>query len=201
MQFVIHRHSVGLGALLLGLVLVISGCSSSPKVIDPSKRSGFDLGEFKRYEKHMQRDFIHHFSRKVYEEPSKRRMRKNRNERLLVEGLGLQLSDRAELLDELGDPSLVRKKFKSREGEKVEEWVFRDAAEVAQFIDGQLAYRGPLTDLEGLLIIHGYPNTYNRSQYIPDGEIQIFIYQSVFSPNARTYHLVNDILASKQEGK
>ena len=64
MQFLNHRRdyrrSAIIGALFLGLVFVFNGCARSPKIIDPSKRGGFELGEFKRYELNMERDFWHH---------------------------------------------------------------------------------------------------------------------------------------------
>lgn len=187
------------GLILFGLVLVFSGCARGPKIIDPSKGNALELGEFKRYENNMERDFLHHFSRKAYAEPRKRRL--PHGELQLMPGTGeLMLSDRGQLLEDFGPPTLMRYSFKSREGEKIEEWLYRDSLLVFQFVDGQLVYQGPMSDLETLLIIHGYPDRFSRAQIHPDSEVQVFTYQPLFSTRISIFKLVNDILAFKQEG-
>ncbi len=113
----------------------------------------------------------------------------------------LLLSDRAQLLEDLGPPTMMRRKlFKSREGERIEEWVYRDDLLVAQFLDGRLVYQGPLSDLETLLTIHGYPDRFSRGHIHPDGEMKVFTYLPLFSAKVSLFKLVNDELVLKQEG-
>ena len=130
---------------LAGLVLVgltLGGCArAKPQVA--YRRSG-DITTFKRYERHAERDFLHHFTRTAYRPP-----------RASLKGSHL---DQETIIETWGRPDYVRKSFLSLQGDRIEEWLYLDRQRVMQFVKGALIFDGPLTDLEQLYLQYGYPD-------------------------------------------
>lgn len=98
------------------------------------------------------------------------------------------LSDQQkDIIVEHGQPEYLRK-FKSTRKESVSEWVFLEKDLLFQFIRRELAYEGPVTDLENILIIRGYPNDVLVQESYPTGRDRVtFIYSNRFKTALETY--------------
>ncbi len=125
------------------MAFLLVGCVGSGRKPLLSHRGG-GVSAFKRIERHAERDFIHHITRQAY-----RRM--PINTRMLS-------PEQLTIVEAWGEPDYVRKPFRSLDGEKVREWIYLEDRTLFQFVGGEVAYEGPLTDFEDLLIRYGYPD-------------------------------------------
>lgn len=183
------KRSVRVGKLGLAglaiLALASAGCAwTRPQVV--YHRSG-ELTSYKRYERHAERDFIHHFTRPAYRPPRF--------------GVSTDHADQKTIVDLWGQPDYRRKAFQSLQGERVEEWLYLDNQRIFQFVRGEMIFDGPLTDLEQVLLRYGYPDrgTMTISEF---GTVKhTLLYNRVFGPfRMETFHLANDWIVHSSEG-
>jgi hypothetical protein len=108
-----------------------------------------------------------------------------------------QLSDdQASLIAELGrGPDYVRPAFYTTEGEKATEWLFMKDHLVAQFVAGELVYRGALSGREDALLKHGYPNYSMQIHESIGPERDNFVYRNWSGTRLEVYGFSNDRLA------
>lgn len=175
----------------VGVVLTLalwsfgSACASKPQFtyVAPGK-----ISEYKRYERHAQRNFLTHFTRKVYS---------GRVIRDAPPGSG-----QATVLAEWGSPEYHRK-FRSLENEVVNEWVYSDPTRLAviQFVNDELIYQGEMTDLELLFLQKGYPDRI-VTEISESGLVRhVLHYRSVFWPTQfDVYNLANGWKIHVSEG-
>jgi hypothetical protein len=174
-----------------GLVALLgAGCARhAPKLYDRIKTEGGQPEQFKRYELHPQRDFIHHWTRKAYLEPQPWKFEKSGvtpDQRLIVE--------------EWGVPDAIRKPFKSIDGNHVEEWLYYDQQTVYQFIGGEVVYEGPMTDFEWVLVNRGYPDRAETLRENAGRVLSVLVYSRVFTPHLEEFKFVNGELIQAQTG-
>lgn len=163
-------------------VALAAGCTTSrvPFKIGPN-------GEplmFKRYERHAERDYVHHFTRHIYDHP----------------GVYFKVSspDQSEVSGEYGVPDWTRR-FRSLTGERVTEWLYIEKAMVFQFIRGVLVYTGPITDLDQGFLQHGRPDYYDIFQSETNQSVSL-IYTNLFPKKLEVYKYNKDQLIQKSEG-
>lgn len=101
--------------------------------------------------------------------------------------------DQQDVIGLLGQPQYVRRPFYSRTNERVTEWVWWEDQKVAQFINRELVYIGPLTDREKTLIRRGYPTAYVH-QDIFAGVRETFIYKNDYELRRHIYNFQNGSL-------
>lgn len=180
----------GIAILLLPLALALTfstGCATRPEPGVRFHRDG-SITTYKRYELFPRRDFFHRFLRKAYSPPRE-------------SDLELAVRSEARVLEQFGPPDYVRKPFRSLQGERVNEWVYLDHQRIYQFVEGDLVFDGDLTDLEQLLIRHGYPD--HSVVTVSDSGLvrNMFHYVNRFgSGRGDIYSLADDWIVASLEG-
>jgi hypothetical protein len=174
-------------AVVLSICFAAAGCAArNPALVYRYDMAGIPHA-FKRFEQCPQRDFLHHWMRKVYHKPPKTVSPR--------EG-----ADQGVTLKEWGKPDWIRKPFRSMHNELVEEWVYINKGRVFQFTGDKLVYEGPLTDYEQVLLYRGYPDRAIQLRMETGNDLDVFIYRKVFSPVLEEMHFVNGLLTQAQEG-
>ncbi len=132
-------------AAVLVLATALSGCmvNNAPK---------FEYGpdgekiQFKRYEKHLDLNYVHNISPVVYTPAT-------------ALPLSPMLSEEEnEVLRVHGTPDYVRGEYLSESRETVTDWVYYEKDRIFQFVEGQLVYEDGLTDYDKTLIRRGRPS-------------------------------------------
>lgn len=98
--------------------------------------------------------------------------------------------DQKKVIALLDQPDYIRRPFYSRTNERVHEWVWWEKNKVAQFVNRQLVYIGPLTDREKVLIRMGYPKYYIH-QDLATGIRETFIYSNDYEQRRHLYDFQN----------
>ncbi|MCE5230076.1 hypothetical protein LLG95_10825 [bacterium] len=170
---------------LIGLLAlsIATGCTTS-KITGNIGPDGEQIA-FKRYERHADIDFLHHFTRTVYHEPGVY--------------FGPSGDDQIQVVSEWGRPNFIRK-FKSMTGEHVVEWLYRDNCLLFQFIRDELVFTGPITGVEEVLLSHGRPDSYDI--YSTDAGVQSmnFVYSGLIFSKLENFKFNNDKLILKSTG-
>lgn len=173
------------GAMASLSLLLAAGCAHPSKIAFRYGADGSPVSYIRR-ERHITRDFLNHFSRETYRRPGES-----------SEGdLG---ADERIVAQHNGQPDWTRS-FKSFEDERVDEWVYVEKSLVAQFINGQCVFQGPLTDYEQILLTHGRPSRAISSYSDTGDQIDLFVYDGVFLPDLQEYHFLNGKISQKHEG-
>lgn len=172
---------MGLAGLLL--LVLAAGCSTA-KISAKIGPDGEPI-QYKRYERHAARDYMHHFTRQIYDEPG-----------FYFEPAG---ADQVQTVAELGRPDFVRR-FRSMSGEPVREWIYTDKPIIFQFIHKQLVFTGPITDLEQTLLTYGRPDNYEVYNTDAGGTNMNFVYQGLWFKRLEDFKFTNDKLVFSSEG-
>ena len=167
--------------VLAPLVALMSSCVTTPVRVHPYSETGEPLVQ-KRYARHVARDFYRRFSTEAY---------RNAVDTDFTRFLS---PDEHRILREAGRPDLVRHPFRSRLNELTTEWIYLQQQYVVQFIEGMLAYEGPVTDYERVLMEHGYPDVVTEVQVEGGGEVVHWAYRDFFSGRGKTFAFNNDTL-------
>jgi hypothetical protein len=172
--------------LPLLLATLAAGCAHSPKIHYDYAADGTPVS-YRRLEKNLERDFMHHFGRDVYE--------------TAPYGIDRDATEEQRpVLETLGVPDFVRHRFTSLENERVTEWVYLDAMQVFQFVNGNLVFQGSLTDYEQTLLRHGRPSRAATSRSDTGRREDLLIYNKVFQPSLQEFFFIDGKLIQKQEG-
>jgi len=96
-----------------------------------------------------------------------------------------------EIKEKYGPPSYISPSWLSLEGDYVIEWLYWEKGVMFQFVNRQMAFEGPLTDKERVLVVFGYPD--DARVYLL-GEIGIrenFYYHTILGTTQRTFNFMN----------
>lgn len=99
---------------------------------------------FKRVALREKQDFIYNWKKDAYakvSEPLRQRFS----------------ASQGDVLERHGQPDYVRRSFKATTKETVEEWAYWDRDVICQFVQRELVWEGPLTDMDRTRIRYGYP--------------------------------------------
>jgi hypothetical protein len=107
-------------------------------------------------------------------------------------------ADEEKTLKEFGPPDYVRR-FRAKSGEKTTEWVYLDNDLLVQYVGGDLAYSGPVTDIEKLLIDRGYPDGISRTTQAQGPEHVDFFYWNWCHTTCKAYSFSDGYLVEMQE--
>lgn len=179
------RPAVAL-APVVALAFLLAGCSTSAPMAPRYDADGRPIFE-KRYAKHMAVDYKRRFGDQAYRPATGADF-----------SSGLSF-DQQMIVAEVGMPEYVRRPFEARRGELVGEWVYWDQERVMQFVEGGLAYEGPLTDLERVLIEHGYPTWAGEVQFHGGGEVFHWVYRDPLQVRGKAFSFSNDKLIYEQQ--
>jgi hypothetical protein len=161
---------------------VLAGCSMmAPRT---EFRAPFVPAVYKRVALHEERDLVHRWRAKAFS--------------TLKPDPASVSAAQEKVLKKHGFPDYTRT-FRSRAGERVVEWVYLKPSRLFQFVKGQRAYSGPATDMERVLIRHGYPNEAARVTEAQGPERLEFIYWNWCHTSLRTYSFSNGKLAAQRE--
>ena len=175
---------------MLFLGLSLAGCVF---LREPYSKADFNYNgdgqpvSYKRYERHPERDFFHHWFRTVYHRPSESE-------------LSDASADQEAVLQEWGDPEFIRAPFSSIEDQVIYEWVYTNKAHVFQFHRGHLVFEGPLTDYEQILMRRGYPDNARAFHTESAPRSDVFVYSNLFNPGLENYKFSEGNLVQSKEG-
>lgn len=192
-------------------VFLMAGCSGAQVVHTYDADGNLELT--KRRAVHETFDDVYHCTRTVYYPASKRlhtaldmpAMRgADATTTLTLRGLrcpeGRLSADQAALILELAHgPDYVRPAFCTPRGEKAVEWLFMKDHLVAQFVGGELVYRGELSGRETLLLKRGYPDYIMSIHENVGPDRENFIYRNWAGTHEEVYGLSNDRLSVSVE--
>ena len=102
------------------------------------------------------------------------------------------------LIGKNGQPDYRRRPFGSREGERVEEWVYFKKNRLVQFVGGHVVYEGEVTDMERTMITLGYPSYCQIGQAEPGVETWTFVYKRPFNLEREVFTFANGKLTFRQ---
>ena len=177
------RSTGRLGALLVLAATAFACAAGSPP------RWRYDAEgkpvQYKRYPRHIAVDYFTRFRRTAYvkvEQPL---------ERLLSDEQRRWISDN-------GQPDYCRRPFRSRLGERVEEWVYLTKNKLVQFVRGRVVFEGDVTDLEQTMIRYGYPRGAIIGQAEPGVERFTFVYGRPFDLEREVFSFADGKLLFSQ---
>jgi len=147
--------------------------------------SAGEARQYKRYPRNIAVDYFSRFRRVAYVKVN--------------EPLEAFLSEeQRQWISQYGQPEYRRRPFRSREGEKVEEWVSLAHNKLTQFVGGGVVYAGEVTDMERTMIRLGYPRGCLISQAEPEIERLTFIYSRPFDLEREVFSFSNGKLVFRQ---
>lgn len=173
--------------LFLGLVsgLWLAGCTVNQAPRFKYGPEGEKI-EFKRYEKHLAMDYIYHQSPVAFQ----------RTEAL---PLGPTLSDKQqEILKAKGKPDYVRNDYLSDSNEIVTDWVYFEKNIIYQFVEGEMVYQGPVSDMDKTLIRRGRPSRVETHETQTGHRADFLAYANPFTNVVDEYVFSNGRLAGAQ---
>jgi hypothetical protein len=105
------------------------------------------------------------------------------------------------VLAKWGQPDWLRGPFRTTRGDQATEWLFERQNRIFQWVDGELVYQGPVTDVERTMLVHGAPSQVMITQLEPNIRRETFIYRETFrgSGHERVYSFSNGKLIFSQE--
>lgn len=125
-------------------IFFVSGCGNLNRVPRYHMEDPMNPVSFKRFQTYDSQDFVHNFKKEAYS-PVNKPLTKRLSETQL------------DVLARHGQPNYTRKGFRSLTGETVDEWAYWDRQVIVQFVQRELVYEGPLTDMDSYRIRYGYP--------------------------------------------
>ncbi|MEN6626577.1 MAG: hypothetical protein ABFD69_10150 [Candidatus Sumerlaeia bacterium] len=178
-----YQRLLGVAALLI--MALTTGCATS--VVTSRIGPEGERIMFKRYERNLARDYMHHFTRDIYDAPG-------------VYDVKAGAGDQAIVAEDHGAPDFVRA-FRSMTGERVREWIYTDQALIFQFIGDELVFTGPLTHLEQILMSYGRPDFYDFFASDITGQSIDLLYTGTFGTRRlENFKLNNDKITLRSEG-
>ncbi len=110
-------------------------------------------------------------------------------------------TDQQRVLARWGQPDWLRGSFRSTRGDSVTEWLFERQNKIFQWVDGDLVYHGPVTDVERTMLVHGAPTHVMITHVEPNIRRETFIYRETFRSMGREkmYSFSNGKLIYSQE--
>lgn len=183
--------SVSAACARAGALLAIAGLAAGCNTVQHAPlllmTDGGEPIAYKRLERFPQRDFFHHWTRQVYLPPKAN---------FEPEGM-----DQEVIFEQWGTPDYYRKRFRSLEGQMVDEWIYYGDRILFQFVEGRLVYDGAVTDLETLFLRRGFPDR----MIVKMGETgkvkHVFYYTSYLDPSRQeSYNLTNGRIITATEG-
>ncbi len=173
--------------LLVAAILAGAGCGNLNRV--PRYTIG---GEeklpvaFKRFARHDEQDFINRMRAEAYY----RR----------VQELEPPLSEsQRDVIARHGQPDYIRRRFKSTSNELVDQWVWWDRDVTTQFVQGELVWEGPLTDMDKFLVRFGYPQKARFLDPVPGTRRDIWVYEGIWQAHRRQVTFTDEQLTSDMQ--
>ncbi|HUT23765.1 MAG TPA: hypothetical protein VM492_05435, partial [Sumerlaeia bacterium] len=142
---------------------------------------------FKRVALHDSVDFFHHWRSRAFGKvitpiPAKRLS-----------------ADQKAVVDDFGQPDYIRGPFLSQYRESVVEWVHLEDSLLTQYVDGEIAYTGPVTDYEQILIFRGYPRFTVNFLGNVGARYQTLIYRNMTGTELGAYTFADGVLLDSIE--
>lgn len=110
---------------------------------------------------------------------------------------GPMSADMAETLRRHGHPDYIRYRFYSETNELVDSWAWWDRDVTVQFVQRQLVFEGPLTDMDKYLIRYGWPQ-HARAYHPVNGQRRdLWTYQGIWNTPLKHVTFANEKLASE----
>jgi len=177
-------RTIGKAAATLALVVFVLACASGK-----APRWNYDTegrpSQYKRYPRNIQVDYASKFRRVAYKKVTRP------IESFLTD-------EQRQWVGKHSQPDYRRRSFWSRESERVDEWIYLTQNILVQFVQGHVAYEGEVTDVERIMITHGYPRGCIIGQSEPGTEQWTFVYSRPFDLEREVYSFANGKLLFRQ---
>jgi len=173
---------INIASFLSFFILLAAGCAISNKPLFIKYDADGKPVMEKRYRRFMARDFQTRWNAKAY----------NKNN---TSGPHFLLSkEQKDIKKKFGPPDYISPSYLSSRGDYAIEWLYFEKGVMFQFVNRRLAYEGPLSDKERILVAYGYPD--EGRMYIM-GEIirENFYYYTLFGIAQKSFNFVNGKLA------
>jgi hypothetical protein len=93
--------------------------------------------------------------------------------------------DQQRVLAQWGQPDWLRGPFRTTRGDTATEWLYERQNRIFQWVDGELVYQGPVTDVERTMLVHGAPTHVIITYLEPNTRRETFIYRDTFRSMGR----------------
>lgn len=170
-------------ALLIVLFFgVVAGCSTNrvPRYNVPEPGT---IETFKRQTLHDNRDYLFTWKQQAYSQ--------------ITEPIRNVSEDQQGVLDRHGEPDYKRVGWKSTSNELVDEWIYWDRKVVVQFVQRQLVYEGPVTDMDEIRVKYGYPRRAWSQTYETGVQRDFWDYAGIFETGGMIVSFSNEELVSQ----
>lgn len=172
--------------LIAALIAPIAGCGNTNRTPRYNVPEALEVETFKRSMKHPSVDYFYNFKETAYNPVNKP----------ITKRLSPSQKD---LLERHGQPDWSRRTFTATTDEKVSEWVWWDRSIIAQFVQNELVFEGPLTDMDRHRIKHGLPRRAWVQDYEDGVSRDIWEYQRIgYNTGSRLVTFTDETLVSEQ---
>jgi len=166
--------------MIVGCLVILLGCSMNSKPLFLRYDAEGKPIMQKRYRRYIVRDFKTRFRKEAY--------KKNN-----TTGPHFLLSrDQVEVKEKYGPPEYIGISYLSLRKDHVKEWLYLKKGLMFQFVNRKLAYEGPLSDKERVLVLYGYPDDAYSTQA---GEQEFirenFYYYTLFGTSSKSFCFIN----------
>lgn len=173
---------------MLMMLLLVSACSMTNRQPRYHVPEPMQIETFKRFATTANRDYYHVFSKKAYDEVRRP---------LKTKGMSASQLD---VLERHGQPDYTRESFKATTGELVDEWAWWDRKIVTQFVQNELVWEGPLTDMDAYRIRFGHPRRAQQQAYERGARRDFWEYQGFdYNSPGMIVTFTDESLVSRQE--
>lgn len=177
------NRAIGRTAVTTVAVLLFSCAIGKPPRWDYG--SAGRPAEYKRYPRNIAVDYVTRFRRLAYrkvDHPIK----------------DFLTDEQRQWVGKNGQPEYRRRVFRSREGERVDEWLYLKKNKLVQFVQGHIVYQGEATELERTMLRLGYPQIVTVGQVEPGVERLTFVYKRPLDLEREVFSFANGRLVFRQ---
>ncbi len=155
-------------AAILVLLVALVGCGNKNRTPRYDVPEPLKIKPFKRQALHDSQDYMFIWKPNAYSQVSE-----PIRDRLSPTQLGV--------MERHGQPDYIRKGFKATTKEIVDEWAWWDRDVICQFVQRELVWEGPLTDMDRTRIRYGYPRHSWAQKYESGVQRDLWDYQGMLA--------------------
>lgn len=178
------RTSLSL-ALVFGAVFAASGCGNLNRTPRYEAPEAMTIKTFKRETENQSQDYIINWKRDAYSKVT----------RPITRGVS---PDQKDVLARHGQPDYLRKSWRALNADElVDEWAYWDRNVCVQFVQGQLVWEGPLTDMDRIRIQYGYPKRSSTQKVETGVRRDVWDYQGMTDSRGMIFTFTEEKLVSE----
>jgi len=179
-----RKIGINVASFLSFFILFAAGCAISNKPLFIRYDADGKPVMEKRYRRYAARDFQTRWNVRAY----------NKNN---TSGPHFLLSqEQKDVKQKYGPPEYISSSYLSSRGDYVIEWLYLEKDVMFQFVNRHIAYEGPVSDKERVLVTYGYPD---KAQMVATRDIirEEYHYYTLFGIPKKVFNFVNGKLADE----